>query len=174
MNTDTSAHSCRPNAFALAELLVAVAIAALLALAVSLAVVGAGRRTSAAADELLDARHARESLHATIGEIRWANRIVTLDTDSITFTLTDDSGTASTPDICYYYDDSEYELRRSCDGEDRLLLARVYGVTFTPGSSFTDDEGDIFLRTLTVTIQYAPEPEATREITLNLANCPLW
>jgi len=174
MNTNTSIHPSRPQAFALAELLIAVGIAALLAMALSLAVVGAGRRTAVAADELFDARRAREALHAAIGEIRFADHIVNLDPDSLTFTLPDASGTASTPPIRYYHYPDDNQLRRSCAEQNRLLLERVYGLTFTAGETSFNSNGDVCLHTLTVAIQYASEPEATSKTTIHLVNRPIW
>lgn len=159
------------SGFSLVELLVSVALIAVIAVALSVGVYRGQSRTNEFKAGLTYLQLKNNVLRGMVEDLRWATQIMQLDSQSIRFVAPDPLAGGVSVIIAYSWDSDNYILSRSCNGDIPIIVAQDMQVFSLVGDYFVRD-ATTYTKGLTVVIQIGPDSNSRMQQYIGLLNTP--
>ena len=164
--------SIRFAGFTLAEVMVAVVLISILAMAVGLAMNHSYARTNESRNTISKLRSRNDCISDMAEDFRWATSVAAITATSISCLVPDIAGGTSTESVSYYWDSDSKNLYCQRDGG----IAEVAGDGIYSFELSTDvlAQGDSnFLRGVTVAIQFGTTSDGAFGYFIEMVNMPL-
>jgi len=159
-----------PSAFALAELMISIALIVVLTIAVSLTMHRIHQRTEQTKTSLAALQQKNDVLRTLAQDIRYATQLHNLYSNALLFSAPHDEGTRR---VGYCLDQATRIVSRAYEYEDPVtLIEDVYFFSFTYDFYFSDEIP--YVRGIEVAIQIGPSDEDLVKRYIKLPNNPKW
>ena len=157
--------------FSLAELMVSIALIAVLAGALGVGMFRSHSRTDEIRTSLSQQQIKKDVLRGLAEDLRWATQIQQLDAQNISFITPDPLAGGASAVIAYAWDDIDYTLSRTFNSDNPVIVAQDVQV-FTLDSDTFVQGADTYVQALTVTIQIGPDSNDQLQQYIGLVNTP--
>jgi len=163
------------TAFSLAEMTISLLIISVIALTVSLALDRSQQRISIAQTGFGRHQKGKGVLRDMADQIRWADKISTLNSNWLIFKAKDSDDEEVENTIKYNWDPDEKELRTQRNSSPATLLASdLFNVSWDLCDSRWDDDNNRYISSMILTAQLTSDLNDTIEEYVHLVNFPYW
>ena len=163
------------NAFSLAEMMISLVIISVIAISVSLALNRSQQRIRTARAGFDQHQKGKNVLRDMADQIRWADEILTLDSNWLIFKAKDPDNEEVENTIKYHWDSDEKKLRTQHNsGPIAVLASDLFSVSWDLCDSRWDDDNNRYIRSIVLTAQLTPDLNDTIEEYVHLVNFPYW
>lgn len=163
------------TAFSLAEMMISLVIISVIAISVSLALNRSQQRISTARAGFDQHQKGKSILRDMADQIRWADEILTMDSNWLIFKTKDPDDGEVENTIKYNWEPDEKKLRTQRNsGPVTLLASDLFNVGWDLCDSRWDDNNNRYIRSIVLTAQLTPDLNDTIEEYVHLVNFPYW